>query len=438
MKILKNNSFVKTCELQIYSSRFIEETRKLSIYLALFIILIGLIGNSLGFVMFLQKKMRSKSTSIYLLFLIISDSLYLITHFFEDTLRAHIDHYIYKTKYVHEACFLFIPGNETKDFDESELTQSFASFINIMDRFDFFCRSINFARYFLRFMSAYIIVAFTIQRTRAIRKPFMQKMFESKRNLAWIFTTITISAILSSLWIPMILHSKQLESNNYISQSECYIREGYSNIYFAITNTYIVIIMFIPMIVICACNSLTIYYLKKSSRSRKALSEESNTFSRSQHSRKSQYSRKTQYFSINLENLNTKKTYNEQIQVESTKTNTILETKRRKNLRQETKANIMLLVMSFSYVLLDLPYFISWVCLFYHGKNQQLNQELKSIIDYSTFKNFLIGITHLTELLYLLNFSIHFYIYCISSKTYYTRLKKILICNSSNEVSLKL
>jgi hypothetical protein len=51
----------------------------------------GLIGNSLGVYVFMQRRYRKHSSKIYLLVLCISDSLFLLTHFFEDTLRTFID-----------------------------------------------------------------------------------------------------------------------------------------------------------------------------------------------------------------------------------------------------------------------------------------------------------------------------------------------------------
>ena len=99
----------------------------------------------------------------------------------------------------------------------------------------------------------------------------------------------------------------------------------------------------------------------------------------------------------------------------------------------EKKTNLLLLFMSFSYVILDLPYLISWISLFYYGKYYKiLDDDLVSLIVYSTYKNYLIGIINLTEVLYLLNYSIHFYIYCISSKTFCDRFKTLFKWNKRN------
>ena len=436
------------CQLQIVSSYFIDKTRKINIFVAIVIIIIGLMGNSLGFLVFLQKKIRSKSTSVYLLCLIISDSLYLVTHFFEDTLKAYIDHYVHKTEYIHEEC-LFFHNNLTDSFNddmnfsnafakEYKLDQSIAGFINIMDRYDFFCRSINFARYFLRFMSAYIIVAFTIQRTQAIRKPFLQKNLESKKKALFILLSLVFLATLSSIWIPILLHSTYFQS--YTNLPECYIRDGFSDIYFGLTNSYIVIIMLIPMLIICVCNTITIYLLQKSNKKRQSLTSLNfnllntnflvvNTTIKT---------RRSEFFNMSLEpfNRSTNDINNEINQInkiESDKNYLTLRNSLNKVKYQEKKTNVMLLVMSFSYVVLDLPYFISWIYLFYYGKYHEIKEEdVEALIRYSINKNYLIGIINLTELLYLLNFSIHFYIYCISSETFCKRLRQIFKWNNNN------
>ena len=85
-----NDSINELCDSQISSSYFVEQTRRINIYLTLFIIVAGLAGNCLACLVYLQKKIRSKTTSIYLLALTTSDSLYLLVHFFEDTLKTYI------------------------------------------------------------------------------------------------------------------------------------------------------------------------------------------------------------------------------------------------------------------------------------------------------------------------------------------------------------
>ena len=331
-------------------------------------------------------------------------------------MKAYIDHYVDKTEYVHGECFDFNINfdhniNQTH-VTENSFDQSLANIINIMDRYDFFCRSINFARYFLRFMSAYIIVAFTIQRTQAIRKPFLQRNFESGKKVFFVLIGIGLSATLSSMWIPILLKSIHLESS--VNQTQCYIRDGYNDIYFALTNGYIFVIMLIPMVIICVCNSITIYTLRTSNSRRKLLTSiciNSHLLA----SRTVKTYKK--YFSLRLETLHRTEETNQPSHFESEKTHIFRMSKGR---HQEHKTNIVLLIMSLSYNVLEFPYFVSWICLFYHDQYMKadIDEDVSTSINNSINKNFLLGIINLTELFYLSNFSIHFYIYCITSNTF--------------------
>ena len=103
-------------------------------------------------------------------------------------------------------------------------------------------------------------------------------------------------------------------------------------------------------------------------------------------------------------------------------------------MKYKKKTNLLLFIMSFSYVLLDLPYLISWIGLFYLSKYyENLNHEVESVIAYSSEKNYMIGIINLTEIFYLLNFAIHFYIYCISSKNFCDRVAQLFKRNIKND-----
>ena len=85
-----------------------------------------------------------------------------------------------------------------------------------------------------------------------------------------------------------------------------------------------------------------------------------------------------------------------------------------------------LLSMSSLFVILELPYFIAWFCFFcFNIYSPNESENAKSSIVYSITKNHLIGFINLTELTYLLNFSIHFYIYCVSGKLFCNRLKRL-------------
>lgn len=73
------------------------------------------------------------------------------------------------------------------------------------------------------------------------------------------------------------------------------------------------------------------------------------------------------------------------------------------------KITRMLLLMSFSYAVLNLPYFISWCMFFYHIGFQSAS---------NTLKYYLFSAINLSEIFYVLNYGVHFFIYCASGKKF--------------------
>lgn len=128
-------------------------TRKINLFMTLFLIVFGMVGHALTIFVFAQKRFRRNSSNVYLLCLAIVDSMYLIVHFFKNTIRTYMD--IYST--------------DEPNFGE------FIQLINLIDRYETSCRLINYLRNVLRMISAYCVVAFTIQRLFLVYSPFGNK-----------------------------------------------------------------------------------------------------------------------------------------------------------------------------------------------------------------------------------------------------------------------
>ena len=110
---------------------FFNQTRKVNIFLSVFIIIIGLIGNSIQAAVFLHKKFRTNSSSIYLLSMSLSDGLFLMLHFFEDTIRTYQDVYLSTEKIMlHPNCPDVVVNNTNNQNSFNE----FVKFLNITDR----------------------------------------------------------------------------------------------------------------------------------------------------------------------------------------------------------------------------------------------------------------------------------------------------------------
>ena len=141
----------------IESLYLLDQSKKVSIYANLSVILIGLLGNLLTITIFIQSKFRTNSSHVFLLWLAVNDSVYLIIHLLEDTLQKHADF------------------NMASD--------GLMSVLNIVHKNDLACRLVHYLRNVLRIVSAYVIVAYTIQRLFIISRPF-STIYKLKKS-AW-------------------------------------------------------------------------------------------------------------------------------------------------------------------------------------------------------------------------------------------------------------
>ncbi len=153
-------------------------------------------------------------------------------------------------------------------FEIGPLFETFLRQLNIADQFDLSCQIGNFMRYFLRFLSAYVVVAFTLHRTIAIRFPLWEGKIESKK-IAWsVISALIATGLLINSWVPLIFGI--VEHANNIQY--CDIVKHQSEAYFSLTIVYIAVTMLIPILVIFACNSFTMVHLLKESDRRAAMS----------------------------------------------------------------------------------------------------------------------------------------------------------------------
>ncbi len=197
-----NASSFQYCQSLERSLEVSQVVRKLNVFACSIIILVGLVGNALGVFVFIQKRFRHHSSSIYLLFLCLSDGLFLFVHFFEDTLRTVLDIFYNDTpSYVQH----LISCNKTTSWQvtrgRSSLIGATLRAVNITDRFDVACRFVNFLRYFLRFLSAYLIIAFTMQRTTVLRFPLHRAKFESNRLAATSVKVLILIGVSVNSWV---------------------------------------------------------------------------------------------------------------------------------------------------------------------------------------------------------------------------------------------
>jgi len=192
-------------ELDNSDNNLLQSIRKFNIIATVLIITVGLIGNFLTVFVYSKKKFRLNSNSIYLLFLSVNDSLFLIIHFFEDTIRTINDTY-----------------------SDIEIIEYF----NFVDKNDFICRITNYLRNTLRLISAYVIVVFTIQRLLIVFRPLIGK-FKTKKSAFYTCSLITILACLLNIWTFFVFILKVDEETYFY----CDVNRNLTNVYFYI-NSY--------------------------------------------------------------------------------------------------------------------------------------------------------------------------------------------------------
>jgi hypothetical protein len=91
-----------------------------------------------------------------------------------------------------------------------------------------------------------------------------------------------------------------------------------------------------------------------------------------------------------------------------------LETRALNKLNNSKKITRMLMLISFAYAFLNLPYLVIWLAYY-----------LKITFDYidPILKNQLFALTRSAETLQILNYGLHFYIYCLSGAMFRRQLQ---------------
>ena len=295
------------------SEKFLTEAKKINTFITICIIIIGLIGQCLTVIIYGQKKNRKNSSNIFLLCLAINDTLFLVVHFYEDTIR-----------------------NLKSNFEFQQEIIEFINKIDIIVQNDLTCKFVNYLRYSFRMISSYLIISLTIQRLLVVYKPLNEK--NKRKSTAWKSVTFVILiSFFLNLWT--FLFFKLNESEGFIY---CDMIKDSVLSYFYINILYSIISIILPIIIIVVLNILIVYKLIKTNKKRKIIT---NSQSRRTNTSINQVNRvdRSNCDAIRLEPLNV-----------NNSTNLI-----KKN-SKPVDSKIVLIFVSISYVILSLPYLIMW------------------------------------------------------------------------------
>jgi len=387
---LNSTSLNNSIEIFLLSIDRLEKSRKINLLVSIVFLIIGLIGHLLTIFVFIQKRFRKNSCDVYILCLAINDLLFLIIHFFEDTIRTFKD-------------IVFAVNNNLNDL---KLLHS----LNLIDNSILSCLSMNYLRYVLRFISAYIIVAFTIQRLLSIHSPFSQR-FKSTKS-AWLtIGVLTCCSFLINIWVLFYFEIQSDETyNNNVKSCEVknekkeWIRE-----YFHITLAYIFIIILIPIIVIFVSNSIIIINIFQSCPKRNGLKMHKSTFN----IKKKKKKKKTEITSSGGGSSSTNNDNKVKLRPYYLTIDQIINRVTNKA-NKSKKITKMLILISFSYAFLNLPYLVAW-SFYYYGSIFHNDDVVEN--------NYLYAALKIAEIFYLLNYSIYFYIYYLSGSLFRNQLK---------------
>lgn len=345
-------------------------SRQINILSAAVFILTGIFFHSLVILVFSLKKFRTNSSNVFLLCLAINDILYLINYFFEHTIITYIDIYVENDKGLFNKLILAI---------------------NLAEKSVYSCRIINYLMYSLRFNSAYILCAINLQRLFIVCKPLKNESFNKKH--AWISVgLITLTSFLSNTWFLFAY-----ELNSEIGHNVCDIKQELSLLFFRYKAVYIFATILVPILFTLIVNANILSRLKMKSKERALLVNRAQV---SKHKKK----RETNDKEINkvkmkhIQNYKSQKVFN------------------RLKSSDSKRLIILLICVSFIYVLFNLPYALIWIRLIYKVyRNEAVSNENGYI--YIVFQIF--------ETIYNINFSSLFFLYCITAAKFRYQLRHI-------------
>lgn len=329
-----------------------------NVILMTMIALIGFYGNTISILIFLSKsfnKSSGKSLRTYFLILSLSDLFVIVLHYIDFTFRSWIN-----------------------------LTGMYTSKFNFVDKIKFFCKIVPYFRNVFRTVSVYTLLLMTIQRLFVLYFPMAKKKWFSvyfNRTLIKWLLIISLCINLTTLFV------NDLVEHDVNQEMHCSIKNTYLEFQFTMDIVFAILTILIPCILISVITLVMYVRIKECLSYPKINQLYSNDYSLSR---------------SNLENY-----------FHSTKN--VLSAKRKKYSVNSVRTTYMLVILSKWYIMLHFPYFICWLLLYLH-----LN---KSIFEPTRFMGFsldeidrmyfLKSLSNFFEVLFLLNYSINFFIYLL-------------------------
>ncbi|CAG5134561.1 unnamed protein product [Candidula unifasciata] len=307
-------------------------------YVTPFVLTIGIVGNILSIVVFMSKNMRKLSASTYLAALSVSDICALFFYVFIDWLRRGLPYFPGK----YEATFLEEQG---------------------------LCQLQTYLSYVSRFVSAWIIVTFTVERYIGVCHPLKRKDICGSRSSQKVIASVIVIALVLMVYKPALTGRHE---NTRIQQTvaRCSRNPNLPLLSFILDSIFALSITFVPFLLISILNFFIIRRL---------------------------YLRNRRYLKKNIV------TEESIIRMEFT---------------------VILLVVSFVYVVLNLPYFYFWCKRFL-----EVFQSKSAFFDHSEAELLV------TRVVFYLNYCINFFLYSVTGAYFRKELKVLFWYQKYHEVN---
>ena len=248
----------------------------------------------------------------------------------------------------------------------------------MIDLYDFSLTCFSVATYLrlsLRFAAHWIVVAFTLERLIVVYFPLQTSVLCNPRSARRICLFILIISFLLPIYS---IFMSDVIINDHEFKGECDIMDKYRKQYFYLTIIYGNLTLTFPIVIVCIVNILIVRQLLRAGRLRQK-----------QQQQQQQLTQTKKVDSANNEYVNMLV----------------------KNQLENDKVTWMLVVISVTFGILNLPYFILWIIAsIMRVQNRKVSPYLEA------------G-KKLANILYLLNYSLYFFLYVISRRTF----RKVLI-----------
>ncbi|GFO01723.1 C-c chemokine receptor type 1 [Plakobranchus ocellatus] len=303
-------------------------------YVTPIVLAVGLGGNLLSLIVFLSRNMRKLSASKYLAALSVSDICALIFYVLTDWLRRGLPNY---------------PGSIQSYFLEEEGT----------------CQVLTYLGYVSRFISAWIIVTFTMERYIGVCHPLRRKDICGSKSAQKVIVSLLVIAFIILSYKPLLTSRQEYKLQNR-TMTRCTPDPAHAFLSYVLDSSFALSITLVPFTIISVLNSLIIRRLQR---------------------------RKIRNFARCIV------TEESVIRMEFT---------------------VILLVVSFVFIALNLPYFIVWSKRFLQAFYGTADSEADSDSFDQSGAELLI-----TRVIFYLNYCVNFFLYSVTGAYFRKELKML-------------